>query len=96
LLLFGSASLYAQADRSHLIALRSGVVDLRVEAAAGEAPHARPMAPHELALVKYAGPLSSEQMRALEGTVEKVYGYLPYDTFLVRLPEGVSALESLS
>ncbi|MCB1035034.1 MAG: S8 family serine peptidase, partial [Acidobacteria bacterium] len=50
----------------------------------------------ELALVKYAGPLSSEQMRALEGTVEKVYGYLPYDTFLVRLPEGVSALESLS
>lgn len=38
----------------------------------------------EILLVKLSGPASVEQQRWIQGAVERVYAYLPHDTFLVR------------
>lgn len=38
----------------------------------------------ELKLVKFAGPITAEQRKVLEASVDRVYSYFPHDAFLVR------------
>ncbi|MCB1058448.1 MAG: S8 family serine peptidase, partial [Acidobacteria bacterium] len=45
----------------------------------------------EYQLVKFAGTVRADQRRRLEAAVERIYTYLPDDTFLVKLKSGVSA-----
>jgi hypothetical protein len=71
----------AGSDRSHTIALGSQLIDTRLvapEAAATPSPGAS-----AYTLVKFAGPVTAEQLRALEASA-RIYTYLPDDTFLVR------------
>jgi hypothetical protein len=66
-------------DRSHTIALGSQLIDTRLvapEAAASPGDSA-------YTLVKFAGPVTAEQLRALEASA-RIYTYLPDDAFLVR------------
>ncbi|MCH9650389.1 MAG: S8 family serine peptidase [Deltaproteobacteria bacterium] len=73
-------------DRSSLIQLRSQQIDLRLGA---------PLVPEALQstsgeggryrLVKFPGPISQQQYQSLEGSVERIYGYLPHDTYLVKI-----------
>ncbi len=87
----------AQPDRSHLIALRSGILDVGSAALAdpwqGEQDSLASRA--ALALVKFEAPATAPQMEALAGVVERIYTYLPHDTFLVRLRRGPLAVESI-
>ncbi|MCH9647445.1 MAG: S8 family serine peptidase [Deltaproteobacteria bacterium] len=41
----------------------------------------------EVVLVRFPGPVTAEQLSALEGSTEKIYTYLPDHSFLVRLPK---------
>jgi Subtilase family/PKD domain len=66
-------------DRHHLIALGSQLIDTR--AAAPDTPSTQ--TGDGYALVKFPGPVTAEQLRALAMTAQ-VYTYLPHDTFLVR------------
>ena len=74
-------------ERSRTISLSSGEID--ITAGERDVPvglKALAGAGNDYVLVKFPGPVSAEQIRALEQRVEKVYTYLPHDTFLVRLP----------
>jgi hypothetical protein len=87
----------AQDDRS-TISLNSEVIDARGP---------RPAVPARLAaraddgsdgyvLVKFPGPVSAAQLRQLRAATERVYTYLPHDTFLVKMsPEGRAGLKQL-
>ena len=65
-------------DRRYTIALGSQLVDTR--AIDGSLASTRD---DGYALVKFAGPVTAEQLQALTATAH-IYTYLPHDTFLVR------------
>ncbi|HSS00753.1 MAG TPA: S8 family serine peptidase [Kofleriaceae bacterium] len=75
----------ADHDRRNVIALGGRTIDTR-------APDALPAQPgDETALVKFAGPVSREQLAQLSQAA-RIYTYLPHDTFLVRPYRTGSAL----
>ncbi len=80
-----------EARAATLIALRSGLIDT--------APGARVRPPASfdgagddgIALVKFAAPPTAAQVAALAAATTRVYTYLPFYTYLVKLPPGGSA-----
>ncbi|MDY7094458.1 MAG: S8 family serine peptidase [Acidobacteriota bacterium] len=75
----------AGAEDRNLILLESGFFDPAQPQALEEGlAIAEGEAGSEVLLVKLSGPASVEQQRALGAVVERVYAYLPHDTFLVR------------
>ena len=86
--LLGAIPGSAQGDRSAVIALSSHTID--IHSAEARVPEALKSfageAGGDVVLVKFPGPVSAAQLRALESRVERIYTYLPHDTFLVRLP----------
>jgi hypothetical protein len=90
LLAFCGAGAFGQAptDRSRTLSLHSGVID--VLAGDGGIPAelkavAADGAGEDYVVVKFPGPVSAAEIRALEERVERIYTYLPHDAFLVRL-----------
>ncbi|HTQ79344.1 MAG TPA: hypothetical protein VMM92_05070, partial [Thermoanaerobaculia bacterium] len=77
-----------EADRATHISLNSHVIDTR-EVAEKIPAHlvARSAAAASYLLVKFAGPITARQQAALAATGARIYTYLPYYTYLVRLPE---------
>ncbi len=76
-------------ERDSLILLRSQTLDLRQgEPLAAEAMKVQEGAGGEYVLVKFPAPVSAEQYRALEASVEQIYTYLPHDAFLVKRRPG--------
>jgi hypothetical protein len=71
-------------DRGHTIALGSQLIDTRL---VPDVPSSS--ADGAYALVKFAGPVTAEQLQALEARA-RIYTYLPHDTFLVRPYTGVA------
>ncbi|HEU4412096.1 MAG TPA: S8 family serine peptidase [Polyangiaceae bacterium] len=76
-------------DRAHVISLDSVVIDTRTAPAMALGAEGG----DGYRLVKFGAPVTSEQRRALEQSVARVYAYLPHDTFLVRAAPGVRAAE---
>ncbi|MEM7586182.1 MAG: S8 family serine peptidase [Acidobacteriota bacterium] len=78
-----------QNDRSRSIFLHSGTIE--VTAAERDIPAALKALPSgaglDYVLVKFPGPVTARQLSALEARVDRLYAYLPPDTFLVRLAE---------
>ncbi|MDY7094411.1 MAG: S8 family serine peptidase [Acidobacteriota bacterium] len=75
--------------RSRTISLTSGVID-----AANPAPVPESLSATEdaILLVKFPGPVDEKQLERLRTGTDRVYTYLPHDTFLVRRrPEGEAA-----
>lgn len=92
-----SASLDARA--ATVISLKSGVIDTsRPEPALPEALRARPAEPtaDEVVLVKFPGPVTARQVQALRAASLQVYTYLPYYSYLVKMPAGVRTKSLLS
>jgi hypothetical protein len=84
---------------STVISLRSGVIDTsRPQPAIPEALSVRPggAAEDEIVLVKFAGPPSRAQIAALRAASLEVYTYLPYYSYLVKLPAGKRSPASLA
>jgi len=82
----------ADARAATVISLNSGIIDtsrpqtlaeeLSVPANDTAAPGA------DVVLVKFAGPVTARQVRELRAASEKIYTYLPYYTYLVKMPAG--------
>lgn len=84
---------------STVISLSSGVIDTgRPPAAIPEALRVRPedTAEDEIVLVKFPAPPGARQIEALRKASLKVYTYLPYYTYLVRMPAGKRSPAALS
>lgn len=75
---------WAAAGTRDVISLNSHVIDPQRPAAIPPALQAEAGGDFEYVLVKFPGPPSAAQLRALEAAVERVYTYLPYDAFLVK------------
>ncbi|MFL6200957.1 MAG: S8 family serine peptidase, partial [Thermoanaerobaculia bacterium] len=93
-LLLGSSLAQAQAqaaDESRLILLNSHVIDtgrsLPAIPEALRAPGADPAA-GETVLVKFPGPITAQQERALREASLEVYTYLPHYAYLAKMPAG--------
>src|SRR5437867_3517282 len=89
----------AAVDSSPWISLNSVSVDTRDPSPAipshllaqpGDAAAAR------YVLVKFPGPITAGQDRALRGAAEQVYTYLPYYSYLVKMPGGVENAAALA
>ena len=92
-----SASLEARA--ATVIALKSRLLDTsRPEPALPEALRARPAdsIADEVVLVKFPGPVTARQVQALRAASLQVYTYLPYYSYLVKMPAGVRTKSLLS
>ncbi len=92
-----AASPEAPADR--LISLASGVIDTGApEPELPETLRVRPAAPGEdpVVLVKFPGPPTGPQIAALEAASLRVYTYLPYYAYLVKLPAGAATAPLLA
>ncbi len=97
LLLLGSSLVQAQpavsAADSKLILLNSQAIDTsRPQPAIAEALQARSDDPYadEVVLVKFAGPVTARQDKALREASLRVYTYLPNYAYLVKMPAGWS------
>jgi hypothetical protein len=88
LLASGPLARAQEPERPWSILLSSQVIDLRQAAAVPERLAARveEEVGGQYALVKFAGPVTAEQYRALAASVDRVYTYLPHDTYLVKMP----------
>jgi len=93
-LLLGSSLAQAQAqaaDESRLILLNSHVIDtgrsLPAIPEALRAPGADPAA-GETVIVKFPGPITAQQERALREASLEVYTYLPHYAYLAKMPAG--------
>ncbi len=80
-------------ERSRWVSLNSVTVDMMSPSEVPEALRfqAQPKDDSEVVLVKFPGPVTAEQRAALEKWAVRVYTYLPYDAFLVRVPAGQAA-----
>lgn len=87
----------AQGDRSSQILLRSKTIDIRHdEPWVPSSARATTGAASQYLMVKFAAPVSELQYQRLKGSVERIYGYLPHDTFLVRATRQPDALASMA
>jgi len=78
-----------EARPATVISLNSGVIDTsRPQPAIAEALRVRPedSIEDEIVLVKFPGPVTARQIRALRAESLQVYTYLPYYAYLVRMP----------
>lgn len=93
LCLIGSAALpslaAAQVPTSHSIALRSGAIDTAKLLLQEEAADSSGDGRGEVVIVQFPGPVTAEQVRALRAAGARIYTYLPYDAYLVRMPPGM-------
>jgi len=80
-------------DRSRRITLHSMTIDTAVPSAVAEDLRfqARAGEESEVVLVKFPGPVTAAQRKALAAAALRIYTYLPDDAFLVRLPAGRAA-----
>ena len=81
------------ARESTVISLRSGVIDTsRPQPAIPESLSVRPGGADadadEVVLVKFPAPPSQKQIAALQAASLRVYAYLPYYSYLVKMPAG--------
>ena len=86
------------ARESAVISLSSGVIDTtRPQPAIPEALRVRPedAVEDEIVLVKFPAPPTARQIEALRKASLKVYTYLPYYSYLVRMPVGKRSPASL-
>lgn len=84
-----------EADRARLISLNSHVIDVAAPPAdvpAHLTARSAPGGSGEYLLVKFAAPATAAQIAALRASGARIYTYLPYDTFLVRMPAGRAGL----
>jgi hypothetical protein len=89
-----SASLAAASERrSDLVSLSSMAIDVNAPPEIPQALQADSADGHYL--VKFPGPVSARQRAALDKVAERVYTYLPYDTFLVKASSDLRAPEML-
>src|ERR1044071_5920040 len=91
-LLPAQASPGPEAREAKVIALRSGDLDTsRPAPELREKLKARPAAPgeDEIVLVKFPGPVTARQVAALAARA-RIYAYLPYYSYLVKLPAGAA------
>ncbi|HEY4574028.1 MAG TPA: S8 family serine peptidase, partial [Thermoanaerobaculia bacterium] len=89
----------AQESASHLIALKSRVIDTsRPEPVLPEALRSRPADStlDDVVLVKFPGPVTARQVQALRAASLQVYTYLPYYSYLVKMPAGARTKSLLS
>lgn len=90
-LLLGSslAQAQAQADESRLILLNSHVIDTgRPVPVIPEALRAAGDKTAETVIVKFPGPITAQQEKALREASLEVYAYLPHYAWLVKMPGG--------
>jgi subtilisin family serine protease len=81
------------------IVLRSRTIDTsRPEPAIPEALRARAAGPgeDEIVLVKFPRPVTARQVQALRAASLRVYAYLPYYTWLVKMPAGAASKARLA
>src|SRR5262245_59121446 len=71
----------AAKPRGAVVSLASGMIDVT---APPEVPPDLQAPDAGYYLVKFPGPVAAAQKQALESAVERVYTYLPHDTFLVK------------
>ena len=92
----GLAAAGPEPPRSRAIVLTSGVIDVARPAAVAEPLRAAAPAgaAGEVLLVKFPGPVTARQYAALEAASERIYTYLPHDTYLVRMPAGAPGRQS--
>jgi hypothetical protein len=84
----------AEVRASTVISLNSGIIDTSRPQAVEEALAARPgdgSESSQILLVKFPGPVTARQIRELRAVSEKIYTYLPYYTYLVKMPAGKSS-----
>jgi hypothetical protein len=82
-----------------VISLSSGAIDTsRPQPAIPEALRARPeeATGDEIVMVKFPGPVTARQIRALRAASVRVYTYLPYYAYLVKMPAGARTKSLLS
>jgi hypothetical protein len=90
----------ADADRGRLISLSSRTIDVAAPSAeAAEIPERLKAAPagasdDAYVLIKFPGPVTARQHAALARAAARIYTYLPYDTYLVRMRQGKAASAS--
>ncbi|HSS76613.1 MAG TPA: S8 family serine peptidase, partial [Thermoanaerobaculia bacterium] len=88
-----------EARAAHLIALKSRVLDTsRPEPVLPEVLRALPAdaTADEVVLVKFPGPVTARQVQALRAASLQVYTYLPYYSYLVKMPAGARTKSLLS
>src|SRR5215208_696822 len=91
-------SLSLEARSATVISLNSRVIDTsRPQPAIAEELRVRPedSIQDEIMLVKFPGPVTARQIKALRAASLRVYTYLPYYSYLVKMPAG-QARKSLS
>jgi hypothetical protein len=91
-------SLSQEARSATVISLNSRVIDTsRPQPAIAEELRVRPedSIEDEIMLVKFPGPVTARQIKALRAASLRVYTYLPFYAYLVKMPAG-SARKSLS
>jgi hypothetical protein len=104
LLLLAAVSLRASAEdlearAATVISLNSRVIDTRrPEPEIPKALQVRPedAAEDEIVLVKFPAPATARQMRALKAASSRIYTYLPFYTYLVKMPAGERAKSGLA
>src|SRR4029077_5570866 len=74
---------------THPIALRSGAIDTAKTPWRDEAADSTGDGRGEVVIVQFPGPVTAEQVRALRAAGARIYTYLPYDAYLVRMPPGM-------
>jgi hypothetical protein len=93
-ILAGQASSDAEAKAATIISLASQTIDVSRPVpeppAALRAEPARP-GEEEIVLVKFPGPVTARQAEELRAASLRVYTYLPYYTWLVKMPAGAAA-----
>jgi hypothetical protein len=92
-------SLGAEARAATTISLSSTVIDTSRPQVLPEALTARPeeaAQEAQVVLVKFPGPVTARQMSELRAASLQVYAYLPYYSFLVKMPAGAQAKASLA
>jgi hypothetical protein len=84
-------ALSLEARAATVISLNSRVIDTsRPELEIAEALRVRPedSIEDEIVLVKFPGPVTARQVKALKAESLEVYAYLPYYAYLVKMPAG--------
>jgi subtilase family protein len=87
-----------EARAATVISLNSGIIDTaQPEPKIDAALRVRPedVLEDEIVLVKFPRPATEGQMKALRAASLQIYAYLPYYTYLVKLPTGAKAKASL-
>ena len=97
LLLAAVCPLVRAQDPATAIALKSRLIDTsRPQPVLPEALRAKASQEDEIVLVKFPGPVTARQVKALRAASVRIYTYLPYYSYLVKMPAGGSPKALLS